>query len=215
MSSSNRTNIPNSLNEHWMPFSSNKDFKKNPRIIVKAEGIHLHTHDGKTLIDGSSGLYCNPLGHGRKEIIEAIKNQLENLDYTMPFQQGYGGSFELATMIAQKTPEDLNKILKVKPQDKIFARCDSFPSFDRKLSSQFDQTNDLFSKLNDSFDLETSNYFQTGILYFDTSIISKNTKKDLLELAKEYPISITNEQGIMNLYFKFIKNLLLKILLML
>ena len=102
---------------------------------------------------------------------------------------------------------DLNKILKVKPQDKIYARCDSFPSFDRKLSSQFDQTNDLFSKLDDSFDLETSNYFQTGILYFDTSIISKNTKKDLLELAKEYPISITNEQGIMNLYFKFIKNL--------
>ena len=45
-----------------------------------------------------------------KEIIEAIKNQLENLDYTMPFQQGYGGSFELATMIAQKTPEDLNRI---------------------------------------------------------------------------------------------------------
>ena len=110
MSTSFQSKIPNSLNEHWMPFSSNKDFKKNPRIIVKAEGIHLHTHDGKTLIDGSSGLYCNPLGHGRKEIIEAIKNQLENLDYTMPFQQGYGGSFELATMIAQKTPEDLNRI---------------------------------------------------------------------------------------------------------
>ena len=110
MSTSFQTKIPNSLNEHWMPFSSNKDFKKNPRIIVKAEGIYLHTHDGKTLIDGSSGLYCNPLGHGRKEIIEAIKNQLENLDYTMPFQQGYGGSFELATMIAQKTPEDLNSI---------------------------------------------------------------------------------------------------------
>jgi len=110
VSTSFQSKIPNSLNEHWMPFSSNKDFKKNPRIIVKAEGIHLHTHDGKTLIDGSSGLYCNPLGHGRKEIIEAIKNQLENLDYTMPFQQGYGGSFELATMIAQKTPEDLNRI---------------------------------------------------------------------------------------------------------
>ena len=51
-----------------------------------------------------------PWAHGRKEIIEAIKNQLEKLDYTMPFQQGYGGSFELATMIAQKTPEDLNRI---------------------------------------------------------------------------------------------------------
>ena len=63
MKSPNSPDIPNSLNEHWMPFSSNKDFKKNPRIIVKAEGIYLKTHDGNTLIDGSSGLYCNPLGH--------------------------------------------------------------------------------------------------------------------------------------------------------
>ena len=102
MSSAFRTNIPNSLNEHWMPFSSNKDFKKNPRIIIEAEGIYLKTHQGNTLIDGSSGLYCNPLGHGRKEIINAIKSQLEKLDYTMPFQQGFGGSFELATMIAKK-----------------------------------------------------------------------------------------------------------------
>ena len=105
-----RTDIPNSLQEHWMPFSSNKDFKKNPRLISNAKGIYLKTHDGNTLIDGSSGLYCNPLGHGRREIIEAIKNQLEKLDYTMPFQQGYGGSFELATKIAQKTPDDLNRI---------------------------------------------------------------------------------------------------------
>ncbi len=110
MKSSNTTDIPNSLNEHWMPFSSNKDFKKNPRLIANAKGVYLHTHEGNTLIDGSSGLYCNPLGHGRREIIDAIKNQLEKLDYTMPFQQGYGGSFELATKIAQKTPEDLNRI---------------------------------------------------------------------------------------------------------
>ncbi len=110
MKPSNSASIPNSLNEHWMPFSSNKDFKKNPRLIANAKGIYLKTHQGTTLIDGSSGLYCNPLGHGRPEIIEAIKNQLEKLDYTMPFQQGYGGSFELATKIAQKTPEDLNRI---------------------------------------------------------------------------------------------------------
>ena len=54
MSGANRTGIPNSLNEHWMPFSSNKDFKKNPRIISNAKGIYLKTHEGNTLIDGSS-----------------------------------------------------------------------------------------------------------------------------------------------------------------
>ena len=110
MSSENRTSVPNSLNEHWMPFTSNKDFKANPRLITEAKGVYLKTHHGKTQIDGSSGLFCNPLGHGRREIIEAVTKQLETLDYAQPFQQGFGGSFELATRISKHTPGDLNKI---------------------------------------------------------------------------------------------------------
>jgi len=110
MSSENRTAVPNSLNEHWMPFTSNKDFKANPRLITEAKGVYLKTHHGKTQIDGSSGLFCNPLGHGRREITEAVTKQLETLDYAQPFQQGFGGSFELATRIAKHTPGDLNKI---------------------------------------------------------------------------------------------------------
>ena len=108
--SSEKPNIPNSLNEHWMPFTSNKDFKENPRLIVEAKGVYLKNHQGQTQIDASSGLFCNPLGHGRPEIIEAITNQLKTLDYCQPFQQGYGGSFELATRIAKHTPGNLNRI---------------------------------------------------------------------------------------------------------
>ena len=110
MSSENRPTVPNSLNEHWMPFTSNKEFKANPRLITEAKGVYLKTHHGKTQIDGSSGLFCNPLGHGRREIIEAVTKQLETLDYAQPFQQGFGGSFELATRIAKHTPGDLNRI---------------------------------------------------------------------------------------------------------
>ena len=110
MSSSNRTNIPNSLNEHWMPFTDNKTFKKNPRLITDAKGVYLTNHQGKKMIDASSGLFCNPLGHGRKEITEAVSKQLDKLDYCQPFNQGYGGSFELATRIAKKTPEGINRI---------------------------------------------------------------------------------------------------------
>jgi beta-alanine--pyruvate transaminase len=108
--SSQRTNIPNSLNEHWMPFSSNRGFKKNPRLITSAKGMYLKTHEGNTLIDASCGLFCNPLGHGREEIAEAVGKQLRELDFVLPFNQGFGGSFELATRIAKHTPEDLNKI---------------------------------------------------------------------------------------------------------
>jgi beta-alanine--pyruvate transaminase len=93
-----------------MPFTSNKDFKENPKLIVEAKGVYLKNHQGKTQIDASSGLFCNPLGHGRKEIIEAITNQLQTLDYCQPFQQGFGGSFELATRISKHTPGNLNKI---------------------------------------------------------------------------------------------------------
>ncbi len=110
MSSEKRTSVPNSLNEHWMPFTSNKDFKENPRLIVEAKGVYLKNHQGKTQIDASSGLFCNPLGHGRQEIIDAISKQLKTLDYCQPFQQGFGGSFELATKIAKHTPGNLNRI---------------------------------------------------------------------------------------------------------
>jgi len=110
MSGGDRTGIPNSLHEHWMPFTSNKNFKKDPRLITEAKGVYLKDHKGRTQIDASSGLFCNPLGHGRKEIIDAITRQLQTLDYVQPFQQGFGGSFELATRISKHTPGNLNQI---------------------------------------------------------------------------------------------------------
>ena len=60
MSTQNKTAIPNSLNEHWMPFTSNKDFKERPRLITEAKGVYLKNHEGNTQIDASSGLFCNP-----------------------------------------------------------------------------------------------------------------------------------------------------------
>jgi len=81
--SSEKPQIPNSLNEHWMPFTSNRDFKESPRLIVEAKGVYLKNHQGQTQIDASSGLFCNPLGHGREEIINAITNQLKKYnEYT-------------------------------------------------------------------------------------------------------------------------------------
>ena len=110
MSSSSTSKIPNSLQEHWMPFSSNRDFKENPRLITEAKGVYLKNHHGKMMIDASSGLFCNSLGHGRKEITNAVAKQLEQLDYVQPFQQGFGGSFELARRISKHTPGNLNRI---------------------------------------------------------------------------------------------------------
>ena len=67
-----RTQIPNSLEEHWMPFTSNRDYKENPRLMVKAEGVYYTDHYGNKLIDASSGLFCSPAGHSRPEIRDAL-----------------------------------------------------------------------------------------------------------------------------------------------
>jgi hypothetical protein len=66
----------NSLEQHWMPFTANRDFKANPRIVVKSEGMYFIDHKGGTVLDASSGLFCVPLGHGRPEIADAVREQL-------------------------------------------------------------------------------------------------------------------------------------------
>jgi beta-alanine--pyruvate transaminase len=99
------------LIHQWMPFTANRQFMDSPRIIARAEGIHYYNTRGEKLLDGSSGLYCIPLGHGRREIREAVTKQMEELDYAPPFQFGVPAAFRLAAEVAQMTPPGLNRIL--------------------------------------------------------------------------------------------------------
>ncbi|WP_297368828.1 aminotransferase class III-fold pyridoxal phosphate-dependent enzyme [Acidocella sp.] len=99
------------LANHWMPFTANRQFHEQPRLISRAEGVYYFTPQGDKLLDGSSGLYCIPLGHGRPEIRDAVYRQMETLDYAPPFQYGVPVAFELATQIAALTPPGLNRIL--------------------------------------------------------------------------------------------------------
>jgi 4-aminobutyrate aminotransferase-like enzyme len=70
---------------YWMPFSPNKEFKHEPRMFVRGEGVWLYKPDGSQVIDASSGLFCVAAGHCRPEIAQAVFEQLSTLDYTMPF----------------------------------------------------------------------------------------------------------------------------------
>jgi beta-alanine--pyruvate transaminase len=100
----------NSLEEHWMPFTGNRDFKSNPRLIVKSEGMYCWDYKDGKVIDGSSGLFCTPAGHGRREIADAVHAQMLENDYTPHFQLGHPGSFELAERIARILPEPMNHV---------------------------------------------------------------------------------------------------------
>ena len=99
------------MDNHWLPFTPNRGFKEDPRVIVAADGIHFTTHDGRKVIDGISSLWCVTAGHNRKPINEAIKKQLDTLDYSTCFQATNDKAFVAAEMIAGMAPGDLNRVL--------------------------------------------------------------------------------------------------------
>jgi len=100
----------NSLEHHWMPFTANRDFKAEPRLVVKGKGIHYTDHNGNRVIDGASGLFCCAAGHGRQEIADAVADQLMEIDYSPHFQIGSPPSFELARRVAALTPDGINHV---------------------------------------------------------------------------------------------------------
>ena len=100
----------NSLEEFWMPFTDNRGFKENPRLITKAAGQYMTDQNGGTVIDGSSGLFCSPAGHSHPKIIEAVHQAMQNYTYVSPFGSGHQLSFALAESVARLLPEDFNHV---------------------------------------------------------------------------------------------------------
>lgn len=98
------------LSAHWMPFTANRQFKKDPRLIMSAEGVHYTDSNNKRIFDGLSGLWTCGAGHNRKEINDAVSSQLGKLDYSPGFQFGHTLSFELANKVVELTPSGLDKV---------------------------------------------------------------------------------------------------------
>jgi beta-alanine--pyruvate transaminase len=101
---------PNSLEAYWMPFTANRQFKAEPRIFVGAEGMYYRTADGRQVLDGIAGLWCCAAGHNRPRIVEAIRKQAGELDYSPAFQMGHYKAFELANRLVELMPGDLNHV---------------------------------------------------------------------------------------------------------
>ncbi len=108
MTPPNSKPVANNLEAFFMPFTANQQFKKNPRMLAKAKGVHYWTPEGRKIIDGTAGLWCVNAGHGREEIKAAIAKQLDEMDYAPSFQMGHPKAFELAARHAAMLPGDLN-----------------------------------------------------------------------------------------------------------
>lgn len=103
-------NATNNLESFWMPFSANRQFKKQPRMFVSAKDMHFTTDDGRKVLDATAGLWCCNIGHARPKVVEAVSKQIAELDYAPAFQMGHPKVFELASRLSAMMPGNLDHI---------------------------------------------------------------------------------------------------------
>ena len=101
---------PNDLDPFWMPYTANRAFKAQPRMLARAEGMYYYTPEGREILDGTAGLWCVNAGHGRREITEAIQRQAAVMDFAPTFQLSHPIAFKAAAKIAELTPAGLDRI---------------------------------------------------------------------------------------------------------
>lgn len=97
-----------SLESYWMPFTANRQFKANPRILSAAKGMYYTDIDGNKVLDGTAGLWCVNAGHGRDEITNAVQHQLATLDYAPGFQMSHPIVHEFSNRLVEMSPGGKN-----------------------------------------------------------------------------------------------------------
>ncbi|AXC50345.1 aspartate aminotransferase family protein [Paracoccus suum] len=105
-----RKPAPNDLSAFWMPFTANRQFKAQPRMLVGAKDMHYTAADGRQVLDGTAGLWCCNAGHCRPKITQAITETASTLDYAPAFQIGHPGAFELANRLVDIAPEGIEHV---------------------------------------------------------------------------------------------------------
>jgi len=101
---------PNNLDALWKPFTANRQFKSNPRMLVGAKGMYYTSQDGRQILDGVAGLWCVNAGHCNDHIVSAVQAQVARMDYSKAFQMGHPAEFELAARLVATTPGDLDHV---------------------------------------------------------------------------------------------------------
>jgi len=101
---------PNDLSSFWMPYTANRAFKKDPRMVVSANGMHYKSADGREILDGTAGLWCVNAGHNAPRITEAVQKQVAELDYAPNFQFGHPKVFEFASRVSALFPEGMDHV---------------------------------------------------------------------------------------------------------
>ena len=99
--------------EHYLhPFTDHKKLaEEKSRIITRADGIYLWDSDGNRYLDAMAGLWCVNVGYGRKEIAEAVNQQIRELPYYNSFfKTAHPPAIELSRLVCSLAPAHLNRV---------------------------------------------------------------------------------------------------------
>ena len=102
--------LQNDMASFWMPFTHNRHFKAEPRLVVSAKDMHYTSASGTPILDGAAGLWCVNAGHARPSIVAAVQGQAAILDYAPSFKISHPKAFELASRLGEVMPPGLDRI---------------------------------------------------------------------------------------------------------
>jgi beta-alanine--pyruvate transaminase len=101
---------PAQMDAFWMPFTANRQFKQQARMLASAAGMHYKSVDGREILDGTGGLWCCNAGHSRDRVTDAVSQQIRTLDFAPTFQMGHPLPFVLAERLAEIAPDPLKHV---------------------------------------------------------------------------------------------------------
>lgn len=95
---------------YWMPFTANRQFKANPKMLRGAKGMFYTDVDGRQVLDGCAGLWCVNAGHGHPEIADAVYAQMQEMDYAPNFNMGHEHAFTFAERLTDLAPAGFDHV---------------------------------------------------------------------------------------------------------
>lgn len=103
--------IKDDINHVWHPFTQMKEWSQNePLFITRGDGNFLIDIDGRRYLDGVSSLWANIHGHGRKEINDAIEQQLRQISHSTLLGLIHPSAATLAQRLSRIAPGGLEKV---------------------------------------------------------------------------------------------------------
>lgn len=176
MSFENFEQIRNFDNENFVhPWESMKKVGKNSRTFAEtADGIYLYDETGKKLIDGPGGMWCVQIGYGRKEMAEAISDQVRKMPYYSPWNMSASASALLARKIAELAPGDLKHV--------FFTTCGSTAVDTAIRFVHF--YNNVRGKIKKKLIISREKSYH-GSTYLSATVSGKTRDKDWMDTASE------------------------------